>query len=103
MVLASIEIGRRGYEFTRQYIKKDKEINKNIILPEIKDFVEDYLKSLEEFGIIEKSIKMVDLYYLLKKSKIRYRFSLDDWLKEPNHIKFLRCFSKRSLILKISN
>lgn len=103
MVLASIEIGRRGYEFTRQYIKKDKEINKNIILPEIKDFVEDYLKSLEEFGVIEKSIKMVDLYYLLKKSKIRYRFSLDDWLKEPNHIKFLRCFSKRSLILKISN
>ena len=103
MVLASIEIGRRGYEFTRQYIKKDKEINKNIILPEIKDFVEDYLKSLEEFGVIEKSIKMVDLYYLLKKSKIRYRFSLDDWLNEPNSLKFLRCFSKRSLILKISN
>ena len=103
MVLASIEIGRRGYEFVRQYIKKDKEIKKNIILPEIKDFVEDYVKSLEEFGVIEKSIKMVDLYYLIKKSKIRYRFSLDDWLKEPHHLKFLRCFSKRSLILKISN
>ena len=72
-------------------------------MPVIKDFVEDYLKSLEEFGIIEKSIKMVDLYYLIKKSKIRYRFSLDDWLKEPHHLKFLRCFSKRSLILKISN
>ena len=72
-------------------------------MPVIKDFVEDYLKSLEEFGIIEKSISLVDLYYLIKKSKIRYRFSLDDWLKEPNHMKFLRCFSKRSLILKISN
>ena len=72
-------------------------------MPVIKDFVDDYLKSLEEFGVIEKSISLVDLYYLLKKSKIRYRFSLDDWLKEPNHIKFLRCFSKRSLILKISN
>ena len=35
----------------------------NIIMPVIKDFVEDYLKSLEEFGVIEKSIKMVDLYY----------------------------------------
>ena len=103
MILASIEIGRRGYEFVKQYIKKDKEINKNIIIPEIKDFIDDYLKSLEEFGITEKSIKMVDLYYLIKKSKIRYRFPLDDWLKEPNHIKFLRCFSKRSLILKISN
>ena len=31
-------------------------------MPVIKDFVEDYLKSLEEFRIIEKSIKMVDLY-----------------------------------------
>ena len=75
----------------------------NIILPVIKDFADDYAKSLEEFGISEKSIKMVDLYYLIKKSKIRYRFSLYDWLNEPNHIKFLRCFSKRSLILKISN
>ena len=64
-------------------------------MPVIKDFVDDYLKSLEEFGIIEKSISLVDLYYLLKKSKIRYRFSLDDWLKEPHHLKFLRCFSKR--------
>lgn len=26
-----------------------------------------------------------------------------DWLNEPNSLKFLRCFSKRSLILKISN
>ena len=72
-------------------------------MPVIKDFAEDYVKSLEEFGITEKSIKMIDLYYLIKKSKIRYRFSLDDWLKEPNSLKFLRCFSKRSLILKISN
>ena len=72
-------------------------------MPVIKDFAEDYVKSLEEFGVIEKSISMVDLYYLLKKSKIRYRFSLDDWLNEPNSLKFLRCFSKRSLILKISN
>ena len=38
----------------------------NIILPLIKDFAEDYVKSLEEFGIIEKSIKMVNLYYLKK-------------------------------------
>ena len=63
-----------------------------MIMPVIKDFVDDYLKSLEEFGVIEKSIKMVDLYYLLKKSKIRYRFSLNDWFKEPKHMKFLRCF-----------
>lgn len=103
MVLASIEIGRRGYEFVGQYIKKDKEIKKNIIIPELKDFVDDYVKSLEEFGIVEKSINLIDLYCLLKKSRIRYRFSLDEWLKESNKLKFLRCFSKRSLILKINN
>ena len=38
-------------------------------MPEIKDFAEDYAKSLEEFGIIEKSIKMVNLYYLKKNLK----------------------------------
>ena len=103
MVLSSIEIGRRGYEFVRQYIKKDKEIKKNIILPDLIDFVDDYSKSLEEFGITEKFISLVDLYYLLKKSKIRYRFSLDDWFKEPNHIKFLRCFSKRKNKLILIN
>ena len=38
-------------------------------MPEIKDFAEDYAKSLEEFGIIEKSIKMVNLYYIKKNLK----------------------------------
>lgn len=103
MVLASIEIGRRGYEFNRQYIKKDKEIKKNIILPGLVDFADDYVKSLEEFGVVEKSIGLMELYAFIKKSKIRYRFSLDDWLKETDNTKFLRCFSKRSLILKIEN
>ena len=35
MVLASIEISRRGYEFYHQYILKDKPQKKNIILPEL--------------------------------------------------------------------
>ena len=37
-------------------------------MPVIKDFVDDYVKSLEEFGIFEKSIKMVNLYYIKKKN-----------------------------------
>ena len=40
-----------------------------MIMPVIKDFVDDYLKSLEEFGVIDKSISLVDLYYLLKNLK----------------------------------
>ena len=51
MVLASIEIGRRGYEFYNQYIIKTKEIKKNVIIPEIKDFYDRWIKSLEEFKL----------------------------------------------------
>lgn len=98
MVLSSIEIGRRGYEFNIQYIKKEKEIKKNIILPDLKDFNIDYVKSLEEFGVIEKSIKLMDLYSYLKKSGFRYRLSFEEAL--PPSQMFSRCFSKRSLILK---
>ena len=51
MVLASIEIGRRGYEFYNQYISKTKEIKKNIIKPDLSMFNKLYLKSLEEFKL----------------------------------------------------
>ena len=51
MVLASIEIGRRGYEFYNQYISKTKEIKKNIIRPNLSMFNKLYLKSLEEFKL----------------------------------------------------
>ena len=51
MVLASIEIGRRGYEFYNQYISKVKEIKKNIVRPDLSMFNKLYLKSLEEFKL----------------------------------------------------
>ena len=52
MVLAAIEISRRGYEFHRQYCLPYKgEHVKNIIQPLISDFEELYVKSLEEFEI----------------------------------------------------
>ena len=51
MVLASIEIGRRGYEFYNQYISKTKEIKKNIVKPDLSMFNKLYLKSLEEFKL----------------------------------------------------
>ena len=35
--------------------------------------------------------------YILTENEIKHI------VKEPNHTKFLRCFSKRPLILKISN
>ena len=97
MVLASIEIGRRGYEFNLQYIEKIKEIKRNIIFPGLGVYKNFYTKSLEEFGI-EDCTGLKDIYYALKKSKTRYRLSLDE-----THTEFSRCFSKRSLITKILN
>ena len=97
MVLASIEIGRRGYEFNLQYIKKTKQIKRNIVFPDLGAYKDFYAKSLEEFGI-EDGADLRSIYYELKKSKTRYRLSLEQCGTE-----FYRCFSKRSLILKSFN
>ena len=49
MILSSIEIGRRAYEFYNQYISKVKEIKKNIVRPNLSMFQRLY--SLEEFKL----------------------------------------------------
>ena len=97
MTLSSIEIGRRCYEFKTQYINKTKDKRKNIILPDVNDFHDRYIKSLEEFNIPGEIKDLVGIYYFLKKSKSRYRLSLD----ELNHLKFSRCFSNKSKVNKI--
>ena len=99
MELSSIEIGRRGYEFRRQYIDKIEKQRNNIIAPDMADFNSIINQSLEELGINAVCENLRELYYLLKKSKIRYRLSLD----EISHPMFSRCFSKTSLILKYNN
>ena len=77
MILASIEIGRRGYEFYNQYISKVKEIKKNIIRPNLSMFQKLYLESLEEFNLQPTYKDLIELYYFFKKSKIKYRLSID--------------------------
>ena len=74
MVLSSIEIGRRCYEFYNQYISKQNKIQKNIIQPNLKDFNSLYIKSLEEFDMQNTEFKdLKDLYYIFKNSKLTYR------------------------------
>ena len=77
MILSSIEISRRGFEFYNQFITKTKDIKKNIVQPNISYFKDLIIKSLEEFNINEKFDSLVDLYYFFKKSKLMYRLSLD--------------------------
>ena len=93
MVLASIELGRRGYEFYNQYISKVKEIKKNIIRPNLSMFQKLYLKSLEEFKLQPTYKDLIELYYFFKKSKLKYRLSIDQF-----NLQFSRFTSHKSYI-----
>ena len=97
MVLASMEIGRRGWEYKLQYIDKIKEEIHNIISPRVSDFYDRYKQSLEELGINVDITDLVDLYYYIKQKtpKLRYRVSLDD-----TNTRFFRYFSLNSQIMQ---
>ena len=81
MCLASIEIGRRAYEFYHQYILKNKEKEKNIIFDKLENVKDRVVKSLEEFDYSDTFESLSDLYYKLKKRKCNYRFSLEKALE----------------------
>ena len=75
-ILASIELGRRGYEFNAQYLEKSKEKSKNIIQPDLMKFDDLLSKSLEEFRLDRENFKdLISLYYVFNKkdSKMMYR------------------------------
>ena len=93
MVLSSIEIGRRGYEFYNQYISKTKDIKKNIVRPNLSMFQKLYFKSLEEFKLQPTYKDLIELYYFFKKSKLKYRLSIDDF-----NLQFSRFTSRKSYI-----
>jgi hypothetical protein len=79
MVLSSIEISRRAYEFNLQYIAKTKLKKKNIIFPDISLFQDRLEKSLEEFNLKIEGRSFEKLYYFLKNAKIKYRVPLNQW------------------------
>lgn len=72
-VLASIELGRRGYEFINQYITQKKEIKKNIIWVDSNLFNNWIAKSLEEFSLKGMNLSLFEIYSYLKTRKIKYR------------------------------
>ena len=76
--LSSIEISRRGYEFNHQYILKDKEQKKNIVFGNFDEDKVVYIQSLEELSISEQFSSFKELYDKVKKSKVRYRFPLEN-------------------------
>ena len=98
MILASMEIGRRGYEYYNQYISRTKEQKKNIIQPDIKLFNDLIIKSLEEFNIQREQFKnLKELYEYFKKSKMLYRLSIDQF-----DLQFSRFFTSKSYMKMIN-
>jgi len=69
MILASIEISRRGYEYFNQYIVKLKEQKKNIIQPNINDFIKFWRMSMEELKLEFSGTSLIELYNFIKSEK----------------------------------
>ena len=79
MCLASIEIGRRTYEYYHQYIANDFAKTKNIVFPNVDDFREQIERTMEVFNLKDSEIDLKKIYYALKRDpKIMYRVSLSD-------------------------
>lgn len=79
MVLSSIEIGRRAYEFYNQYITKTLNVRKNIIFPNLERVKNTVIQSLEELNTSVPFTNLRELYYTLKNKKNfgqRYRVPL---------------------------
>ena len=69
MILASIEISRRGYEYYNQYISLTKEQKKNIIQPNTNDFIKFWRMSIEELRLEFSGSSLIELYNFIKSKK----------------------------------
>ena len=76
MVLTSIELSRRGYEFACQYLLNKKSKEKTIIFPNLELVKTRIIQSLEELNNSFQFGDYQELFSGLKKSKVKYRFLL---------------------------
>ena len=96
-VLSSIEIGRRGHEFSCQYIFKRRQQEKIVVLPKLETVKKSIIQSLEEFGIDAPEFNDWDeLWSVVKKSKVKYRFPL---LSKYGSSPFSKNYKRRYLIV----
>jgi len=91
-ILASIEISRRCYEFNLQYIMKIKNKTKNIVLPILESLKDKVKHSLEEVKCFIDFENWQELFSLLKKSKLKYRFPFDEKVFESKTLKLVNQF-----------
>ena len=78
-ILASIEIGRRGFEFGTQYIYKRRPHKKTVIFPSF-DLVKKIISiSLEELGVIVPKLeKWTDVWEMVKNPEVKYRVPIPE-------------------------
>lgn len=92
MVLASVEISRRCYEFHLQYEVKQKEISKIIRFPKLNNFVKNSIeKAKEALSIPVDFENYLQFYWWIKKNlENRYRVPLSiDKVFRQNYLKFI--------------
>ena len=89
-VLASIEIGRRGFEYGTQYIYKRRQIKKTVILPDFNSVKTRISLSLEEMGICGHVKSWTELFSAVKKPGVKYRFPLAECLSASHFSKFYK-------------
>ena len=80
MANASLEIGRRAYEYYNQYITGENIQRSNIVTPDWKDFEKPIAEALEAFRPVNGTLcSMADfpglngLYRILKTRNVAYR------------------------------
>ena len=96
MCLASIEIGRRTYEYYHQYIANDFAKTKNIVFPNVDDFREQIERTMEVFNLKDSEIDLKKIYYALKRDpKIMYRVSLSDCQTVVSKLLSNRIYAKK--------
>ena len=89
-VLASIELGRRGIEYSTQYIYKRRQPQKTVILPDFNSVKTQIFLSLEEMGICGHVKSWTELFSAVKKPGVKYRFPLAECLSTSHFSKFYK-------------
>lgn len=97
-ILASIEIGRRGFEFCVQYIFNRQPHQKTVVFPQMETVKNQLSISLAEIGVdVPELVNWKNLYSVVKKSKVKYRFSLSDAIQRHSESLFSKNHKQKYL------
>ena len=98
--LASIEIGRRGYEFATQYIFNRRPHQKTVIYPKLELVKNQLTLSLEELGIdVPNFDSWKDILSVIKESRVKYRFSTSEAQLYHSEGLFSKFYKQKYLII----